>query len=200
MLDSALLKQLSQHLGLVQRPVELVASLDESDKSAQLGRLLDEVASLSDLVTVRRDGQAERRPSFAIVREGTGASVEFAALPLGHELTSFVLALLQVGGHRPNVSDEVLRQIQDLDGEHHFETFVSLSCQNCPDVVQALNLTSVVNPKIHHVAIDGALFQDEVEARGVMAVSMVFLDGEVFDQGRMTLGPDPGRWTRGYAA
>ncbi|HEX6247437.1 MAG TPA: alkyl hydroperoxide reductase subunit F [Nocardioidaceae bacterium] len=187
MLDSALLTQLSQHLGLVQRPVELVASLDGSEKSAQLAELLDEVAALSDQVTVRRDGQDDRRPSFAVVRTGTDVAVRFAGLPLGHELTSFVLALLQVGGHRPNVPDEVVEQIQALDGEYHFETFLSLSCQNCPDVVQALNLMSVLNPRISHVAVDGALFQDEVEARGVMAVPTVFLDGEPFDQGRMTL-------------
>ena len=186
-LDSALTKQLESHLQLVQRPIELVASLDDSEKSGQLASLLDEVAALSDQITVRRDGDDERRPSFAIVRAGTEVSVSFAGLPLGHELTSFVLALLQVGGHQPNVSDEVVAQIQSLDGEYRFETFLSLSCQNCPDVVQALNVMSVLNPNVSHVAIDGALFQDEVESRGVMAVPTVFLNGEVFDQGRMTL-------------
>jgi NADH-dependent peroxiredoxin subunit F len=186
-LDPAVSKQLATHLKLVQRPVELVASLDEGEKSAQLAQLLDEVAALSDQVTVRRDGQDERRPSFAIVRTGTDVSVGFAGLPLGHELTSFVLALLQVGGHPPAVPDDVVEQIQALDGELRFETYLSLSCQNCPDVVQALNLMSVVNPRISHTAIDGALFQDEVEARGVMAVPTVLLDGEPFDQGRMTL-------------
>ncbi len=186
-LDSALTKQLESHLQLVQRPIELVASLDDSEKSGQLASLLDEVAALSDQITVRRDGDDERRPSFAIVRAGTEVSVTFAGLPLGHELTSFVLALLQVGGHKPNVSDEVAAQIQSLDGEYRFETFLSLSCQNCPDVVQALNVMSVLNPNVSHVAIDGALFQDEVESRGVMAVPTVFLNGEVFDQGRMTL-------------
>jgi alkyl hydroperoxide reductase subunit F len=186
-LDSALSQQLATHLKLIQRPVELVASLDDSTKSAQLMELLTEVAALSEHISVERRDDDERRPSFAIVRAGTDISVRFAGLPMGHELTSFVLALLQVGGHAPNVSDEVVEQIQALDGEYRFETFLSLSCQNCPDVVQALNLMSVLNPKISHTAIDGALFQDEVEARGVMAVPTVFLDGEVFDQGRMTL-------------
>jgi NADH-dependent peroxiredoxin subunit F len=185
-LDPAVAKQLATHLKLVQRPVELVASLDGSEKSHQLSSLLDEVAALSDNISVVR-GDDERRPSFAVVRTGTDVSVRFAGLPLGHELTSFVLALLQVGGHPPAVSDEVVERIQALDGEYHFETYFSLSCQNCPDVVQALNLMSVVNPKVTHTAIDGALFQDEVEARGVMAVPMVLLDGEPFDQGRMTL-------------
>jgi NADH-dependent peroxiredoxin subunit F len=186
-LDPSVSEQLATHLKLVQRPVELVAALDESERSAQLIELLDEVAALSDRVTVRRDGQDERRPSFAIVRAGTDVSVRFAGLPLGHELTSFVLALLQVGGHPPAVPDEVVEQVQALDGEYRFETFLSLSCQNCPDVVQALNVMSVLNPKVSHVAIDGALFQDEVEARGVMAVPTVFLDGEPFDTGRTTL-------------
>ncbi|HSE09534.1 MAG TPA: alkyl hydroperoxide reductase subunit F [Nocardioidaceae bacterium] len=187
MLDAALTKQLATHLELVRRPIELVASLDDGAKSAQLMELLTEIAALSEHITVERHDDDVRRPSFAIVRSGTDVSVRFAGLPMGHELTSFVLALLQVGGHPPNVSDEVVEQIQALDGEYHFETFLSLSCQNCPDVVQALNLMSVLNPKISHSAIDGALFQDEVEARGVMAVPTVFLNGEVFDQGRMTL-------------
>jgi NADH-dependent peroxiredoxin subunit F len=186
-LDPAVSKQLATHLKLVQRPVELVASLDDGEKSEQLAQLLDEVAALSDQITVRRDGQDERRPSFTVRRTGTDVAVRFAGLPLGHELTSFVLALLQVGGHPPAVSDEAVEQIQALDGEYHFETFLSLSCQNCPDVVQALNVMSVLNPKVSHVAIDGALFQDEVESRGVMAVPTVFLDGEPFDTGRMTL-------------
>ena len=152
-------------------------------------RAAGRVASLSDHITVAgRDGgtTTRRRPSFAIARTGTDVSVRFAGIPLGHEFTSFVLALLQVGGHPSTASDDVIEQIRALDGDYHFETYFSLSCQNCPDVVQALNLMSVLNPKISHTAIDGALFQDEVEARKVMAVPTVFLNGEPFDQGRMT--------------
>jgi NADH-dependent peroxiredoxin subunit F len=187
MLDPALASQLEAHLRHVTQPVELVASLDDGTRSAELRALLEQVASLSEQVTVRFDGDDVRRPSFEIRRTGTDVSVTFAAIPLGHELTSFVLALLQVGGHPPKVSDEVLDAIRAIEGEHRFETYLSLSCQNCPDVVQALNVMSVVNPRIRHVAIDGALFTDEVEARGVMTVPTVLLDGEVFDQGRMTL-------------
>ncbi|TVT20765.1 alkyl hydroperoxide reductase subunit F [Amycolatopsis rhizosphaerae] len=187
MLDKALSQQLAQHLKLLRQPVELVASLDDGAKSQQLLELLNEVAALSDKVTVVRADDDERRPSFAIVRAGTDVSVRFAAIPLGHELTSFVLALLQVGGHPSTTAPELVEQIQRLDGEYHFVTYLSLSCQNCPEVVQALNLMSVLNPKITHVAVDGALFREEVEARGVLAVPTVFLNGEVFDQGRMTL-------------
>ena len=187
MLDANVTAQLKTHLQKITRPIELAASLDDSPKSHELEGLLHEIAALSDDITVDRRDDHDRRPSFAIERAGTDISVRFAGIPLGHEFTSLVLALLQVGGHPSTASDEVLEQIRQLDAEYHFETFFSLTCQNCPDVVQALNLMSVINPKITHVAIDGALFQDEVEARGVLAVPTVFLNGEVFDQGRMTL-------------
>jgi alkyl hydroperoxide reductase subunit F len=167
--------------------VELQASVDDSAKSAGMLKLLEQVASISDLITVTTDGTAARRPSFAIKRVGTDISVSFAGLPLGHELTSLVLALLQVGGHPVNAAPETIQQIKDLDGQMSFETFLSLSCQNCPDVVQALNAISVINPNIRHEAIDGALFQAEVEARKVLAVPTVFRDGEAFGQGRMSL-------------
>ncbi len=187
MLDANLKNQLKAYLENITQPVELVASLDDGAKSQELMELLQDIAELSDKVTVSRRDDDARKPSFAITRAGTDISVRFAGIPMGHEFTSLVLALLQVGGHPPKVSQDVIDQIRDLDGEYHFETYFSLSCQNCPDVVQALNLMSVLNPKIRHVAIDGALFQDEVEARQVMAVPTVYLNGEVFAQGRMSL-------------
>jgi alkyl hydroperoxide reductase subunit F len=187
MLDANLTAQMKTYLEKVVHPIELVASLDDSPKSAELVELLDEIAALSDKVTVSRSGDERRRPAFSIVRVGTDVEVTFAGLPLGHELTSLVLALLQVGGHPSTADPEVLEQVRDLEGEYRFETYFSQSCQNCPDVVQALNLMTVVNPRIHHVAIDGALFQDEVEERQVKAVPSVFLNGEPFEQGRMSL-------------
>jgi alkyl hydroperoxide reductase subunit F len=186
-LDAALTAQLTTLVEKIVRPVELVSSLDDSPKSAQLAELLDEIAALSDDITVRRADDDPRRPSFHIDRVGTDVSVRFAGIPLGHEFSSLVLALLQVGGHPSTASPELVRQIEELEGEHHFETFFSLSCQNCPDVVQALNLMSILNPEITHTAIDGALFQDEADARGVMAVPAVFLDGEPWESGRMSL-------------
>ncbi len=187
MLDSTLSQQLRQHLTSLRQPIELVASLDDGAKSIELGALLDEIADLSDKVTVRRDGSDARVPSFSIDRVGTEVSVRFAGIPLGHEFTSLVLALLHVGGHPPRVSDELAEQIRAIPGTHHFETFFSLSCQNCPDVVQALNVISVLNPNITHVAIDGAVFQPEAEERQVLAVPAVFHDGESFANGRMTV-------------
>jgi alkyl hydroperoxide reductase subunit F len=187
MLDRNLESQLRTHLAKVTRPVELVASLDATAKSSELVALLDDIAALSDLVTVHRDGDDDRRPSFAIVRAGTDVAVRFAGIPTGHEFTSFVLALLQVGGHPPKLGADRVRAIEELPGEHRFETYFSLTCQVCPEVVQALNTLSIVNPRLSHVAIDGALFREEIEARNVGAVPTVFLDGELFEQGRMTL-------------
>lgn len=191
MLDAQLTQQLAQHLTLLRHPVELAAALDDSPKSRQLEELLTEVAALSDKITVtERDTvhpEDVRKPSFAIRRAGTDVEVRFAAIPLGHELTSFVLALLQVGGHPPAITDETAEQIRGLEGEYHFTTYLSLSCQNCPEVVQALNLMSVLNPGITHTAVDGAIFKAEAEDNNVLAVPTVFLNGEEFDTGRMTL-------------
>ncbi|AND67668.1 alkyl hydroperoxide reductase subunit F [Dyella thiooxydans] len=187
MLDANLSAQLKAYLEKVTQPIEIVESLDDGAKSAELHELLEEIASLSDRITlVRRDDDA-RKPSFAINRVGTDIGVRFAGIPMGHEFTSLVLALLQVGGHPSKATQDVIEQVKSLDGDFVFETYFSQSCQNCPDVVQALNLMSVLNPKIKHIAIDGALFQDEVDARQVMSVPTVYLNGEVFDQGRMSL-------------
>jgi len=187
MLDESLKAQLKAYLEKLTQPIELVVALDDSEKSVELEELLQEITALSGQISMRRDDSEARKPSFAINRIGTDIGVRFAGIPMGHEFTSLVLALLQVGGHPSKASAETIEQVRNLDGDFIFETYFSLSCQNCPDVVQALNLMSILNPRIKHVAIDGALYQDEVEARRVMAVPTVFLNGEVFDQGRMTL-------------
>ncbi len=185
MLDTDLKNQLAGYLQRLTLPIELVASLDDGEKSAELRALVEQIAPLSDRITARYDGTATRRPSFTIGRVGEAPRVTFAGIPLGHEFTSLVLALLQVGGYPPKVEQELLQQAAALPGELRFETFFSLSCQNCPDVVQALNLLAVVNPRVTHVGIDGALFQQEVEARRVMAVPTVYLNGEPWGSGRM---------------
>jgi len=187
MLEPAMKDQLKAYLENIREPIELVASLDDSAKATELGELLDEIAALSDKVSTRRDGVDARKPSFLIRRTGTDIGVTFAGIPMGHEFTSLVLALLQVGGHPSKETQELIEQVQELEGDYAFETYFSLSCQNCPDVVQALNLMSVLNPRIKHVAIDGALFQDEVDGRKVMAVPTIFLNGEQFGSGRMDL-------------
>ena len=188
MLDANIKQQLNAYLEKLQQPIELVAAYDDSQKSQELKALLEEIEALSDKISLRtEDGTSVRRPSFAINRVGTDIGVRFAGIPLGHEFTSLVLALLQVGGHPPKASQEVIDQIKGLEGDYEFETYFSLSCQNCPDVVQALNLMAVLNPNIRHTSIDGALFQDEVEQREIMAVPSVYLNGEPWGQGRMTL-------------
>ena len=187
MLDANLTAQLKTYLEKVTQPIEIVASLDDSAKSLELNELLGEITALSERITLVRRDDNERKPSFAINRVGSDIGVRFAGIPMGHEFTSLVLALLQVGGHPSKTAADVIEQVKNLDGDYRFETYFSLSCQNCPDVVQALNLMSVLNPKIQHVAIDGALYQDEVDARQVMSVPTVYLNGEVFDQGRMNL-------------
>jgi len=188
MLDTNLKTQLKGYLERLTQPVEIIASVDDNDKSHEMLELLADIVSLSPLVTLdpkREDGQV--KPSFALRQPGRPPHVRFAGLPMGHEFTSLVLALLQAGGHPSKAAPELLEKIRELDGEFDFETFVSLSCQSCPDVVQALNLMAVLNPKIRHTMIDGALFQDEVESRQIMAVPSVFLNGKPFGQGRMEL-------------
>ncbi|OEC35257.1 alkyl hydroperoxide reductase subunit F [Pseudomonas cuatrocienegasensis] len=185
MLDDTLKTQLKAYLEKVTQPFEIVASLDDSDKSQELKGLLDDIVSLTDKITLSTDGNDARTPSFALNRPGANISLRFAGLPMGHEFTSLVLALLQVGGHPSKTAVEVIEQVKGIEGEFNFETYFSLSCQNCPDVVQALNLMAVLNPNIRHVAIDGALFQDEVESRQIMSVPSIYLNGELFGQGRM---------------
>jgi NADH-dependent peroxiredoxin subunit F len=188
MLDSNLKLQLQGYLERISQPVEIVASLDDSEKSQEMLDLLEDIESVSSLVRVDAQRDADQiKPSFALRRPGAEAQVRFAGVPMGHEFTSLVLALLQTGGYPPKIDEAVVDQIKSLDGDYNFETFVSLTCQSCPDVVQALNTMAALNPKIRHTMIDGAVFQDEVARREVMAVPAVFLNGEPFGQGRMEL-------------
>ena len=201
MLDINLKTQLKAYLEKLTQPIEIVASVDDSKGSRDLIELLEDIVPLSDLITVtERSNDAERKPSFAITRPGTDMGVRFAGLPLGHEFTSLVLALLHVGGHPSKAAADLIEQVKNLQGPYHFETYFSLTCQNCPDVVQALNLMAVLNPNISHVAIDGALFQDEVTKRQIMNVPSVFLNGEPFGQGRMELAEIVAKLDTGSAA
>ena len=185
MLDANLQTQLKAYLEKVTQPFEIVASLDDGEKSQELLGLLKDIVGLTDKITLKTDGNDARRPSFSLNRPGADIGVTFAGIPMGHEFTSLVLALLQVGGHPSKLDAETIEQIKSIEGRFEFETYFSLSCQNCPDVVQALNLMAVLNPNIRNVSIDGALFQEEVERRQIMAVPSIYLNGEVFASGRM---------------
>jgi alkyl hydroperoxide reductase subunit F len=187
MLDDSLKGQLKAYLARIVTPLELVATLDDSPLSVEMRELLSDIVAQSDKIAVRFDGADARKPSFEIRRAGASHGVRFAGLPMGHEFTSLVLALLQTGGYPPKIEPEVIAQIKALDGTFHFITYFSQSCQNCPDVVQALNLLAILNPSITHVAVDGAAFQAEVEAAKVMAVPTVLLNGEEFGSGRMDI-------------
>ncbi|MEY2660870.1 MAG: alkyl hydroperoxide reductase subunit [Pseudomonadota bacterium] len=187
MLNETLKTQLQAYLQRLTLPIELVASLDESAGASEMRELLRTLAGMSTLVTLREDGQDERKPSFSMARQGSEARLRFAAVPLGHEFTSLVLALLWAGGHPPKVEPQVLEQVRQLEGEHHFEVFMSLSCHNCPDVVQALSLMALVNPNVTTTVIDGALYQEEVQRRHILAVPMVWRNGASLASGRMSI-------------
>ena len=202
MLDANIRNQLTAYLEKLELPIEILASVDGGDKSREMMALLDDVASLSDKITVATAGDdGVRKPSFAIRRVGGGTGeVRFAGIPMGHEFTSLVLALLQVGGYPPKVDAEVIERIRNLKGDFVFETWISLSCHNCPDVVQALNLMAVLNPGVRHSMVDGSVFQDEANARQILAVPAVFLNGELFGQGRMTIEEIVAKLDTGAAA
>jgi alkyl hydroperoxide reductase subunit F len=200
MLDSNLKAQLKAYLERVKLPFEITASLDDSAAAQEMHGLLQDIISLSDKITLKTDGTDARKPSFALNRIGEAPRIRFAAIPMGHEFTSLVLALLQVGGHPPKIEADVIEQIENLDGDFRFETYMSLTCHNCPDVVQALNLMAVLNPRITSVVIDGGLYQQEVEDRQILAVPMVFLNGEHFGQGRMDVEEIVAKLDTGAAA
>ena len=187
MLDTNIKTQLRAYLEKIQHPIELVTTLDASSKAQEMLALVQDIAELSGKVSVRQDGDSPRKPSFTVGRPGEAARISFAGIPMGHEFTSLILALLQTGGHPPKAEASVIDNIRAIPGQFRFETFISLSCHNCPDVVQALNLMAVLNPGVSHQMVDGALFQDEVTERQIMGVPTVFLNGEQFGQGRMTL-------------
>ncbi|WP_119153151.1 alkyl hydroperoxide reductase subunit F [Caldimonas tepidiphila] len=193
MLDDSTKGQLAAYFERITQPIELIASLDERPASQEMRELVSEIAAIAPAkISARFDGRDARRPSFQITRAGSDLGVRFAAIPMGHEFTSLVLALLQAGGHPPKLEADVIEQIKALDpddkGDFVFETYMSLTCHNCPDVVQALNLMAVLNPRIRHVAIDGGLYQQEIEERQIMGVPTIYLNGQVFGSGRMEIG------------
>ncbi len=188
MLEATLKAQLASYLQRISQPVEIVASLDDTPASADMRELLKDIAEASPLMKVSETrGGPYRTPSFSVNRPGEDHGPRFAGLPMGHEFTSLVLALLQVGGYPPKVDDAVLEQIRALDGDFEFEVYVSLTCHNCPDVVQALNLMAIQNPRIKTTMIEGGIFQNEIEERQIMGVPTVFLNGQMFGNGRMSL-------------
>ena len=188
MLDATLKSQLQQYMGLLRQPLRLIASLDDSATGLEMRGLLNDIVEAGNgKISLDDSGSDARRPSFVVAREGQTSGVRFAGLPLGHEFESLVLTLLWTGGHPPKVSAEVIDSIKAIEGEFDFDVYMSLTCHNCPDVVQALSLMAIINPAIRTTVIEGGAFQAEVEQRQVMAVPMVFQGGAMFDSGRMSI-------------
>lgn len=185
-LDANIKAQLNQYMQLIENDIVLKVSAGEDDTSKDMLALVDELASMSSKISVEK-AELNRTPSFSVNRVGEDTGVTFAGIPLGHEFTSLVLALLQVSGRPPKVDQKVIDQVKKISGEYHFESYISLTCHNCPDVVQALNMMSVLNPNITHTMIDGAAYKAEVESKNIMAVPTVYLNGKSFGSGRMTL-------------
>ncbi len=186
LLDGDIKAQLSQYLQLMEGSVLIKVSAGSDSVSSDMIALVDEIASMTSLITTERT-KLPRTPSFSIQRAGEDNGITFAGIPLGHEFNSLVLALLQVSGRAPKVEQKIIEQIRALKGSYQFESYISLSCHNCPEVVQALNLMSVLNPAITHTMVDGAVFQEEVQAKNIMAVPVVYLNGEFFSSGRMSV-------------
>ncbi|MDM5227548.1 alkyl hydroperoxide reductase subunit F [Cytobacillus sp. NJ13] len=186
LLDADIKAQLAQYLQMMEGDILLKVSAGSDKVSSDMLALVDELANMSSHIKVERT-ELQRTPSFSVNRPGEDTGITFAGIPLGHEFTSLVLALLQVSGRAPKVDQKVIDQVKKIEGEYRFETYVSLSCHNCPDVVQALNVMSVLNPNISHTMIDGAAYKEEVDAKEIMAVPTVLLNGESFGSGRMSL-------------
>lgn len=188
LLDQDTVAQLRKHFEKILHPVELIASLDGKPKSGEMRAFLDELGALSDKINVTFKPEADARtPSFLVARRSEDARIRFAGLPLGHELPSLVLAILHASGHPPKAEQALIDRIRGIDGDCRFETYITLSCHNCPDVVQAFNLMAATNPRIRHTMIDGKLFMDEIDRHKIDAVPTIFLNGQPFARGRKSL-------------
>lgn len=188
LLDSNLTTQLAGLLTKMVNPINLVAYVDSSKNSQKVIELLNEVADQSSKITVIKGDKnsANRKPSFEVLNPQTNVSVSFAGLPLGHEFSSLVLAILQVSGYAPKISDSQRKAILSI-GSHEITTYMSVTCINCPEVVQSLNTISIINPKVKHIAVEGSAFKDEVDALGVMSVPAVFENGKMISSGRSSI-------------
>lgn len=185
-LDANIKAQLNQYLALLEGDIVLKISIGDDAVSSEMRNLIDEIASMSPRISVE-NAKLNRTPSFEVNRPNGASGITFAGVPLGHEFTSLVLALLQVSGRKPKIDDALIENIKNIKGNFNFETYVSLTCHNCPDVVQALNTMAALNPNITHTMIEGGAFQKEVEERQIMAVPNIYLNGEFFESGRVTL-------------
>ena len=185
-LDKEIKAQLLAYMEYIEQDVILKVCAGSDEASQTMLAFVREVSELSDKISVET-AQLERSPSFAIDRADFPSGIVFAGLPLGHEFSSFVMALVQVSGRKPKIEDSLIEQIKKIDRKLDFTSYISLSCHNCPDVVQALNIMAVLNSNISHTMVEGSSFKDEVESKQIMSVPTVLLNGEEFESGRMTI-------------
>ena len=185
MLENNLKQQLAQYLDLLKTEVTIGLSVTNDDKSEKVKEFVTEVAELSDKIKVE-EKDLEYKPSFEVKGEFDHGKIVFAGVPLGHEFASFALAMLQAGGVAPKVDESTKKRIESMEGAD-FETIVSLSCHNCPEVVQALNIMAILNPNVNHTMIEGSMFQDIADNRDVLAVPAIFKNGEFFEGGKQTM-------------
>lgn len=186
MLDNNIKTELAQYLNLLENDLVIVLSVDGSEKSIEMKEFLNDIASITPRITLKED-KLNRTPSFKINQKDVDFGVEFAGIPTGHEFNSLILALLHVSGRKPKLEDDIINKIKNIKDKLHFTSYISLTCQNCPDVVQALNMMSVLNPNITHTMVDGAVFTEEAEERDVLSVPTVFLNDEFFSSGRTSV-------------
>jgi len=189
MLTNDILQALKSYTATMQKTVAFVLQRGEHEQRAELKEFLDGIASVSDKLTVEeRDlGDALRSPiSFLIEADGEDTGIRFSGIPSGHEFNSLVLAMLHASGTAMKLDDSLKRMVTNVREDLHFEVFISLSCHNCPDVVQALNQFALLNPRITTEMIDGGLFQGVVNDRDIQGVPSVYVNGELFANGKVT--------------
>ena len=186
MLDQNLKNQLAQYLDMLKTEVTIGLSVTNDEKSNKVRGFVEDVASLSDKINVVEKDLAYT-PAFELIGEKDHGQIIFAGVPLGHEFASFALALLQVGGIEPKIDEGTKKRIKAIEDVQNIETIVSLSCHNCPEVVQSFNIMAVLNPNINHTMIEGSMFQNLAEDRDVLAVPAIFKDGEFLEGGKQTM-------------
>lgn len=188
MLTQDILNALKAYTENLTSDVCFVLTEGEHAKRAELFEFLTSLASVSDKlsVDVRQDVASLRSPmSFALEIDGQFNGIQFSGIPSGHEFNSLVLAILQSAGTPLKLDDSLVSLIKGVKEPLHFEVFISLSCHNCPDVVQALNQFAILNDNISSEMIDGGVFQELIEKRDIQGVPSVYLNGELFANGKV---------------
>ena len=198
LLDANIVEQLKAYFDKIEEPIEIAAFLNDSDKSKELDSFLQEVDAISNKVNYTRKTFGEdkaleetagitRPTSFTLLKDGKKTGINFYGIPGGHEFNSFILAILGLAGLGKKLEGEQLEKVASVKKPLNIETFVSLSCTHCPEVVQALNLISVNNENITTSMVDSAVYFDEAKEKDIQAVPVVFINGKVSSVGEQTL-------------